>query len=404
MSDRLINSYEITEKIKKNTNSIFPKLVKLRREFHQYPEIAFEEFETSKRIARELKKLKLEVKTGIAKTGVVGVLYGNKKGKTVALRADMDALPITEQTNLPYKSKIKGKMHACGHDMHMTCVIGAAVVLSRMKNELPGNVKFIFQPSEEVGPGGALLMIKSGVLKNPEVKGILGLHTEPSIPLGLMGIKEGAMMAHTNYFDLTIKGRGGHGARPHQGVDAIMVAAQVIQAVQTIVSRKTDPLVPVVLSIGVIEGGTASNVICDKVVLKGTVRTLHKKVNEDIPKMIKNIVSGITRSAGADFVLDYRRGYPVLINDPQMTELARKAISKLYSKKAVYEIKNPVMGGEDFAYYLQKVPGTFMRVGIRNPKKKAIYPWHHPRFNLDENAIRIGTSVLSQCVFDFLGG
>jgi amidohydrolase len=183
-----------------------------------------------------------------------------------------------------------------------------------------------------------------------------------------------------------------------------MVAAQVIQALQTIVSRKTDPLVPVVLSIGVIEGGTASNVICDKVVLKGTVRTLLKKVNEDIPKMIKKIVSGITKSAGADFELDYRRGYPVLINDPQMTELARKAISKLYSKKAVYEIKNPVMGGEDFAYYLQKVPGTFMRVGIRNPKKKAIYPWHHPKFNLDEDAIKIGTSVLSQCVFDFLGG
>jgi len=393
---------QISEKIKNIANSIFPQLVKLRREFHQYPELAFEEFETAERITRELKKLKLQLKTGIAKTGVMGVLYGDKKGRTVALRADMDALPVTEQTNLPYKSKNKGKMHACGHDMHMACVIGAATVLSRMKNELPGNVKFIFQPSEEVGPGGALFMIMAGALKNPEVKGIFGLHTEPSIPVGIMGVKQGAMMAHTNYFNLTITGKGGHGARPHQGVDAIMVAAQVIQALQTIASRKTDPLVPVVLSIGKIEGGTASNVICDKVVLRGTVRTLHKKVNEDIPKMIKNIVSGVTRSAGADFVLDYRRGYPVLINDPWMTDLAREAISKLYSKKAVHEIEHPVMGGEDFAYYLQKVPGTFMRVGVRNPKVKAVYPWHHPKFNVDEKAIGIGTAVLSQCVFDFL--
>jgi amidohydrolase len=396
--------YEISENIKKLTYSIFPKLVKLRREFHQYPETAFEEFETSKRVIRELKKLKLQVKTGIAKTGVVGVLYGNRKGKTVALRSDMDALPITEQTNVPYKSKIKGKMHACGHDMHMACVIGAATVLSRMKNELPGNVKFIFQPSEESGSGGALPMIKAGALKNPDVSGLFALHTDPAIPVGKMGVKDGPMMAHTNSFDLTITGKGGHGARPHQGVDAISVTAQVIQALQTIVSRRINPFDPAVLSIGVIQGGTASNIICDKVLLKGTVRTLDKKLNQRIPQMIRQTVSGITRSAGAGFVLDYRLGYPVLINHPEMTNLARKAISSLYSRKAVVEIKTPVMGGEDCAYFLRKVPGTFMRVGIRNPKKKAIYPWHHPRFNLDENAIKIGTSVLSQCVYDFLSG
>ncbi len=394
----------IPERIKKITEQIFPKLVKLRREFHQYPEVAFEEFETAKRVTRELKKLNFQVKTGIAKTGVVGVLYGDRKGKTVALRADMDALPVTEQTNVSYKSKIKGKMHACGHDVHMTCAIGAATVLSRIKSELPGNVKFIFQPSEESGTGGALPMIKAGVLKNPDVSGLFALHTEPSIPVGKMGIREGAMMAHTNSFDLTITGKGGHGARPHQGVDAISVAAQVIQALQTIVSRRINPLDPVVVSIGVIEGGTASNVICDKVALKGTVRTLNKNVNKKMPQMIKQLVSGITRSAGADFELDYRQGYPVLINDPNMTKLAREAIAKLYSKKAIFEIKSPVMGGEDCAYFLNEVPGTFMRVGIRNPKKKAIYPWHHPKFNVDENAIKIGTAVLSQCVFDFLSG
>ncbi|MGB2697734.1 MAG: M20 family metallopeptidase [Candidatus Zixiibacteriota bacterium] len=394
----------IPKTIKKIAHEIFPRLVKLRREFHQYPEIAFEEFETSKRITRELKQLKLQVKTGIAKTGVVGVLYGDKKGKTVALRADMDALPVTEQTDVPYKSRINGKMHACGHDMHMTCVIGAATVLSRMKNELPGNVKFIFQPSEESGSGGALPMIKAGVLKNPDVYGLFALHTDPSIPVGKMGVKDGPMMAHTNSFDLTITGKGGHGARPHQGVDAISVTAQVIQALQTIVSRRISPFDPVVVSIGVIQGGTASNIICDKVLLKGTVRTLDRKLNQRIPQMIRQIVSGITRSAGAGFSLDYKIGYPILKNDPEMTNLAREAISRLYSKKAIVEIKNPVMGGEDCAYFLSKVPGTFMRVGIRNTKKKAIYPWHHPKFNVDENAIKIGTSVLSQCVYDFLSG
>jgi amidohydrolase len=392
----------ITERIKKITDSIFPKLVKLRREFHQYPELAFEEFETSRRVTRELKKLKLEVKTGIAKTGVVGMLYSNKKGKTVALRADMDALPVTEQTNLPYKSRNKGKMHACGHDLHMTCVIGAATVLSKMKNDLPGNVKFIFQPSEEVGPGGALPMIKSGVLKDPDVKGIFALHADSSIAVGKVGVRNLASMAQADGFDLIITGKGGHGARPQDGVDAISVAAQVIQALQTIVSRRINPVYPVVVSIGVIEGGTARNIICDKVTLKGTVRTLDKRLARKVPQMIREIVSGIARSAGAAYVLNYKPGYPVLINNSQMTDLAREAISKLYSKKTVYEIKNPIMGGEDFAYFLKRVPGTFLRLGIRNPQIKAIYPWHHPKFNVDEKAIRTGTAVLSQCAYDFL--
>ena len=395
---------EISQRIRTITSSMFPRLVKLRREFHQYPETAFEEFHTAKRITRELKKLKLEVKTGIAKTGVVSVLYGNKKGKTVALRADMDALPVTEQTNVLYKSKIKGKMHACGHDLHMACVIGAASILSKIKDDLPGNVKFIFQPSEESGPGGALPMVKSGVLKNPDVDGIFAVHTDPSIPVGKMGVKDGVMMAYTSSFDLIILGKGGHGARPHQGVDAIQVAAQVIQGLQTIASRRTNPLDPVVVSIGVIQGGTASNVICDKVLMKGTARTLNKNLAQKIPQMIRQIVSGITRSAGAEFELDYRFGYPVLINDMKMAKLAREAIAKLYSKKAIFEIKSPVMGGEDFAYFAQEVPGALLRVGIRNPKKKAVYPWHHPQFNVDESAIEIGTAVLAQCVYDFLSG
>ncbi|MCK4404259.1 MAG: amidohydrolase [candidate division Zixibacteria bacterium] len=392
----------IAEKIKNISNRILPSLVKLRRELHQYPELAFNEFKTSERVVRELKKLGIRVKKGIAKTGVVGVLDVKKKGETVALRADMDALPLTEQTDLKYKSKNKGVMHACGHDVHMSCVIGAATALSELKDELNGNVKFIFQPSEEVPPGGAKPMIRAGVLKNPNVSGIFGLHCDSSIRVGKIGVREGPFMAQADNFDIVISGTGGHGARPHDGVDAIVVAAQVIQALQTIPSRKISPVEPVVISVGKIEGGTARNIICDRVVLRGTARSLNKEVARKIPHLLKNIISGITKSAGASFELNYSPGYPVLINHPQATDLARTVISEMFGRQAIFEIKKPMMGAEDFAYYLQKIPGSFLRLGIRNPKKNAVYPWHHPKFTVDEDAIKIGTSVLAGLAFDFL--
>jgi amidohydrolase len=391
-----------TDRIKALSSRHFAKLVKLRREFHQYPELGYNEFKTAERVAKELKKLGLQVKTGIAKTGVVGVLSGNKKGKTVALRADMDALPITEQTNLPYKSKNKGLMHACGHDAHMACVIGAATILSELKDQLPGNVKFIFQPSEESPPGGAKPMINQGALENPKVSGIFGLHCDSAIPVGKIGIMEGPSMAQADSFDVTIKGVSGHGARPHDGIDAIVVAAQVIQALQTIASRKIDPVQPVVVSVGKIDGGTKRNIICDRVTLEGTSRSLNKEVAKRIPSLLKEIISGVTKSAGASFEFKYSPGYPVLINHPQATELARCTIGRMFGRQAIFEIKKPLMGAEDFAFYLEKVPGSFLRLGIKNPKKKAIYPWHHPQFNIDEDAIKIGASLLAGLAFDFL--
>jgi amidohydrolase len=393
---------QISERIKSISKRIHPKLVKLRRDFHQHPELGFGEFRTSKRIAEELKKLKLQVKTEIAQTGVVGVLNIKRKGKTVALRADMDALPIQEQTNFPYKSKIKGLMHACGHDAHMACVIGAAVILSELKKELHGNVKFIFQPSEESPPGGAKPMIQAGVLKNPHVSGIFGLHCDSAIPVGRIGIKEGPFMAQADSFDITIKGVSGHGARPHDGIDAIVIASQVIQALQIIASRKIDPVQPVVISVGKIEGGTKRNIICDRVLLLGTSRCLNKEVAKRIPRLLKEIVSGITKAAGASFELRYSPGYPVLINNPQATDLARGTIRRMLGKQAIFEIKKPLMGAEDFAFYLEKVPGSFLRLGIRNPKKGAIYPWHHPRFTVDEDAIMIGAALLAGTAIDFL--
>jgi amidohydrolase len=394
----------IAKKIKSVSNRIFPNLVKLRRELHQYPELAFHEFKTSERITKELNKLKVKVKMGIAKTGIVGVLQGSKNGKTVALRADMDALPILEQTNFPYKSKNKGMMHACGHDLHMACVIGAAYILSALKNELKGNVKFIFQPSEEVHPGGAKPMIQAGVLKNPSVSAIFGLHCDSAIAVGKIGVRDGPMMAQADDFDIIVLGKGGHGARPHDGVDAIVVASQIIQALQTIPSRKISPVEPVVISVGKIQGGTARNIICDRVILKGTARSLNKEVARKIPKLLKEIASGVARSAGASAEVDYHAGYPVLVNHPGATNLARSTISKMFGKEAIFEIQKPMMGAEDFAYYLENVPGSFLRLGIRNPDKYAIYPWHHPKFTVDEDAIKIGASVLAGVAFNFLNG
>ena len=390
------------DKIKSLSRGFFPSLVKLRRELHQYPEIAYTEYKTSGIVARELKKLGLVVKTGIARTGATGLLNKNVKGKTVALRADMDALPVTEMTGLPFKSKNPGKMHACGHDVHMSGVIGAAKILSSLKDELQGKVKFIFQPSEEVTPGGAYPMIKAGVLENPKVNGIFGLHSDSSIPIGKIGVKNGPMMAQADDFDITIIGKGGHGARPQDGIDAIVVASAVIQALQTIPSRRISSLKSVVISVGSIEGGSARNIICDKVVLKGTARTLEKGITEKIPQLLKEIVAGVTKGYGADFELNYYEGYPVLVNNPDMTDLVRDSITNLFGKEALFEIKEPVMGGEDFAYFLKNVPGSFIRLGIRNEKIGAIHPWHHPEWKVDEKAIEIGSALLAQVAFDFL--
>jgi amidohydrolase len=393
---------EIAGRIKALSDRHISRMVILRREFHQNPELGYEEFETSKRVARELRRLGIKVKTGVAKTGVVGLLAGKKKGKTVALRADMDALPVTEQTNFPYKSRSKGLMHACGHDAHMACVIGAAMILSDLKHELPGNVKFIFQPSEESPPGGAKPMIQEGALDNPKVSGIFALHCDSAIPTGKIGVMEGPSMAQADSFNITIKGISGHGARPHDGIDAIVVAAQVIQALQTIVSRRIDPLQPAVISIGKITGGTKRNIICDQVILEGTARSLNQEVAKRIPSLLKDIISGITKSAGASFEFKYISGYPVLINDVSATNLARSAIARMFGSKSIFEIKKPLMGAEDFAFYLQKVPGSFLRLGIKNPKKNAIYPWHHPRFTVDEDAIGTGAALLAGIAYDFL--
>ena len=392
--------------IKKQIQALSQKhaaeMIALRRQLHQYPETALQEFQTQKVIAAKLKSVGCKVNAKLWKTSVVGLLSGKGKGRTVGIRSDMDALPITEQTGDPFASKNPGKMHACGHDVHMATIWGAAKILSELQNEFSGNVKFLFQPSEEVHPGGAKPMIEAGALKNPDVEMMFGLHVDSSIPAGAIGAKDGPMMAQADDWSIEIIGRPGHGARPHETIDPVVTASNVVLALQTISSRKVNPFIPVVVSVGVISGGTATNIIPEKVTLKGTARSITPQLTEDLPKMIEKIVAGVCQTHGAEYNLRYNRGYPVLFNDKKICDIYRKAAIELGGRKAVVELEYPSMGGEDFAYFAKAVPGAMVRMGVGNKKIGADKPWHHPGFKVGENAIPFGASVLALAVLTTL--
>ncbi len=375
-------------------------MITLRRYFHSYPELAFEEQKTSKKIKSELKKLKIEYQS-MAGTGVVGFL-GNSSGPVCAIRTDMDALPITESTNLKFRSRHKGKMHACGHDVHMATMLGAAMILNRIRDDLQGGVKFIFQPAEEVPPGGAIRMIKEGVMKNPAVKMIFGLHTDPNIPTGKIGCREGVLMAEVLDFDVTIQGKGGHGARPHDTVDSIVASSQLISTLQTIVSRRIDPIASGVLTIGQIEGGTARNVIAPEVKIQGTIRGTDPNIVQKIKKELEAIIKGVVESFGARFSLEYVANYPVLHNNPKANQLIMETAMGLYGKNSVTMLENPGLGGEDFARYLKFAPGAMFRLGVRNRKAGSTHQWHSDRYNSDERSMIYGSAVLAGAVARFL--
>ena len=380
---------------------IGPRLVKIRRDIHRHPELSYEETRTASLGKKFLEDLGLDVKTGIANTGVVGLLRGNCSGKTIAIRADMDALPISEQRESPYRSQTEGVMHACGHDAHVAMALGAAMLLARQKDRLQGNVKFILQPNEEVPPGCARLMIEQGVLSDPDVDAIIALHVDPVLPAGKIGIKAGPFMSSADSLDIVVRGKGGHGALPHLTVDAIVVAAHVIQGLQAIVSRKIDPLEGVVISIGMIEGGHALNIIADKVTMRGTVRTLNRTLRAKLPKMIEQVVKGITRGMGASYSLQYSFGNPVVVNDEGMTSLLKDVGQTIVGPRSVVDAR-PSLGGEDFAYYLQRVPGCLARLGVRNKKKGIIHPWHHPEFDIDEDVLPVGAALLAETALRYL--
>lgn len=386
MRDRILN----------DARRLAAKLSKIRRRIHMHPELGYEERKTSALVADVLKGLGLEVRTGVAKTGVVGLLRGGKGERTVAMRADMDALPITEQNDVPYRSKIDGVMHACGHDGNTTTVLGAAMLLAKHRAALPGNVKFLFQPSEEAPPGGAAPMIEEGVLEKPRVDAVIGVHVDPSIPTGKIGVRRGAMMAAADTFTFAVLGEASHGAKPHLGVDAIVLSAQVIQALQTIPSRRVNPTHPVVLTLGTIKGGYRQNVIADRVEVEGTARTLHPADRRVIERMIKQTLAKVTSSGGGGYEYEYERGYPVLVCDERVTAHIGDAASELFGRRSVVDIDEPSMGGEDFAYFVQAVPGSMFRLGVRNKEKGFVHPWHHPKFDLDEEGLWVGAAIMAR--------
>jgi len=373
-----------------------PRLSRIRRHIHMYPELGYQEKRTSAFIAKTLRQIGVEVTTGVAKTGVVGLLRGASGGRTVALRADMDALPITEQNRKPYRSRNEGVMHACGHDGNTASVIGAAMLLAKDRARLSGNVKFIFQPSEEAPPGGALPMIKEGVLRKPKVDFIIGVHVDPSIPAGRIGLREGPMMAAADDFTLSILGNAAHGAKPHLGVDAISLSAQVIQALQTISSRITNPTHPLVVTIGTIKGGYRQNVIADRVDMEGTLRTLYAADRRRGRNAIERMARDITRASGGSYSFDFRDGYPILKCDPRVIAVVRRASQELFGKRSTVEIGEPSMGGEDFAYFVNEVPGMMLRLGTGNKAKGITHPWHHPRFDIDEKGLWVGAAVMAR--------
>ena len=369
--------------------AIKKRIIETRRDFHKHPELAFQEKRTSKIVYKKLKSFGIKTLKNFGITGVVGILKGNNPGKTIAFRADMDALPIQETGNKPYKSVNNGVMHACGHDAHTAMLLGAAEVLSKKKEFINGEIRFIFQPAEE-GYGGAKYMIKDGAIQ--DVNEIYGLHVWNYQKSGTVGIKSGAVMAAADIFTIKIKGIGGHGAAPQGTVDSIVVATHLIQALQTIVSRNTNPLESTVITIGQINGGYNFNIIADEVILKGTTRSFSKKNQLLIKKRMKTIIKGIEKTYGAKIVLDYQDGYPPVINNERITKKLIHAAKKIAGQNVVEPYLT--MGGEDFSYFSNQVPGCFFFLGSAPKNQKLMSTPHHcSHFDIDENAMLIGSSI-----------
>ncbi len=385
----------ILEKLKEKEN----KIIELRRILHQYPEIAHKEYETQKIILEYLENIGIEGKK-VAGTGVIATIEGKNRGKTVALRADMDALAIREENDVSYKSKNDGFMHACGHDNHMSMIYGAALVLNEMKDKLNGNIRIIFQPAEEEGTlGGAKPMIEQGAIENVDY--ILGMHVWPDLPEGVLGLRSGPFFAAADNIIIEILGKGGHGAKPDQAVDPIMVSSKVIDSLHTISGREIDPLEPFVITIGSIHGGTSHNIIPDKVEMMGTVRTMDKKTREIMENKLNRIISGITSAFNANYKFKYIYGYPILVNDPWVTDFVRNIASGILGNENVV-IAKQTMGGEDFAYYLEKVPGTFMVLGTYNEKLGFTNNVHTSRFNVNEKILAIGSTIFVESALALL--
>jgi amidohydrolase len=402
--------------IDQKAQALEKKLVEWRRDFHQHPELGNREFKTAEKVANHLRQLGMEVKTGVAHTGVVALLKGGKPGPVVALRADMDGLPVTERVDLPFKSQVEvdyngqktGVMHACGHDTHISILMGVAEVLAGMKNDIPGTIKFIFQPAEEGAPageeGGAQLMVKEGVLENPAVEAIFGLHIDSQIEVGKIAYKPGATMAAVDFFSIDVKGKQTHGAYPWSGVDPIVTSSQIVMGLQTIVSRNLNiTQAPAVVTVGAINGGIRQNIIPESVKMIGTIRTFDEGMHSYVHKRMNEIATNIAESAGATAKVDINIMYPVTFNNVALTEKMIGTLENVAGKEQVQLIPAKT-GAEDFSYFQQKVPGFFFFLGGM-PKGKKVgeaAPHHTPDFYVDESSLVLGVRSLSRLAVDYL--
>ncbi|OIN66328.1 peptidase M20 [Exiguobacterium sp. KRL4] len=382
--------------VEEMVEQLFPVMVERRRYLHQHPELSFHEVDTPRFIAERLTELGIDVRTNVGGRGVVGTIRGGKPGKTVALRADFDALPIQDEKEVEYRSTVPGVMHACGHDGHTATLLAVAEILVQQKEQLAGNVVLIHQHAEEVVPGGARDMIADGCLEGVDV--IFGTHLWSTTKLGTIGYRVGPVMAAADKFELTLFGRGGHGAKPHETIDAVVLGATVVKELQSIVSRRLDPLQQAVLTIGTLHAGNTFNVIADSAQLTGTVRTFDPAVAEQIVREMERTIKGVCDAAGATYSFTYERGYPAVVNHPEETNLLRTVASDIMGADHVFEIA-PTMGGEDFAYYLQRVPGTFFFTGAGD---ETFYPHHHPKFDFEEQAMQYAARILIEATLRYL--
>ncbi|MBK8037307.1 MAG: amidohydrolase [Verrucomicrobiaceae bacterium] len=405
----------------KTIESLFPKLVEIRRDLHSHPELSNEEARTSKSVEAHLRSLGLtDIRTGVAKHGIVAILKGDHEGPCVAVRADMDALPIKELRSTPYRSQVPGVMHACGHDVHTTCAMGVAELLSKHRDLLHGSVKFLFQPAEEAMPAtfkgdwGAKQMVTEGAMENPRPAAVFGLHTtavvQPAgitddevhyLKAGQIGYTPGIDNANSDRFHIIIQGKMAHGSAPQKGVDAIAIASEAVMALQMIKSRQTNTRQPLVISIGTIHGGDRENIIAEKVELGGTVRTYDAKFRDGIIEQMHRILKGITSAHGATYEMEYRKTYPSIQNNLDLVAATLPAFRRLCGEKNVIEL-TPGMGGEDFSYFAQIVPGFYFRLGVANEEKGIIHGGHTPLFDCDEESIKTGVAAMAAAVCDFL--
>lgn len=393
---------EIHAQIRSRAEVLFPKVKAIREHLHQYPELSYREFETSKFVQAKLQEIGITDFRVMAETGIVAMIRGRQHGESqacIALRADLDALPISEENTTAYISKNPGIMHACGHDVHTSILLGAAEILYQLRDELPHPVKLVFQPGEEKNPGGASLLIAEGVLQNPEVREMYALHVFPELETGKLGFKEGLYMASCDEIYITVHGKGGHGATPHLCIDPILIGATLVTQLQQIVSRKCDPKIPCVLSFGHFEGIGATNIIPSKAHLKGTFRTMNEEWRKQAWKEITRQATAIVESQGGTIDLEISKGYPFLVNDPQTTQKIRTKTESFFGQENIVEL--PIrLTSEDFSYYSQQVPVSFFRLGVRNEAKGIVHGVHHPQFDIDPEALKIGVQAMCLAAID----